>query len=378
MYTIQTGHLNVAFFSSSSFTIPILESIIGGQKTTLAQLAKAQYQQVLDTFSKDSLHPLSVFSLPKTIWEHPAISKPIHLSCVISQPDRILRGKEVVNSIVEYSRAKSLPLFTPDSINNEKETYKNMCNDLDISIVASYGQIISQNVLDVAKYGNLNWHPSKLPLYRGSTPLQSAIANGDNETALTWILMNERMDDGDMYLQLDTNISKSDTFTQAIQTMGELGGQTWALVTALRILDREMETEGVFDMGDFVPMRQDYSMATKTQMISKDHKFVAVKKQDAQVVYNHFRAYIEFPGTWIHDELFGECKIVKASGVVDEHQFHLLQEDCAMFSHYGNWFIIGTKTSQKILYKCAEDYLEIETICLASGKTITLAGYNFA
>ncbi len=377
MDTIKNDHLNIAFFSSSAFTLPILESIISNQGNLLSEVAKSQYNNLLDTFTKDSLHPISLFSLPKNIWDHPSISKLVNLQCIVSQPDRYLRGKEIVNPIVEYARAKSLPLFTPESVNNEIDTYKQICSNLDLGIVASYGQIISQNVLEQAKYGNLNWHPSKLPLYRGPTPLQTAIANGDRETALTWILMNQRMDDGDMYLQIDTKLSPTDTFSQAIQYMGTLGSNTWALVACLRILDHEMESDGVFDMGDFVPMRQNYNQATKTNILSKDHKYFETTIHSGRELFNHWRAFIEFPGTWIQDETFGECKIVKALSVVDEYQFHELQENCTVFSHYGNWFIIGTKTSQKTLYKCSKDYVEIETICLASGKTITLSGYNF-
>jgi len=163
------------------------------------------------------------------------LSLEVSLEVVISQPARINRNKIIANPVSFWARNNELKLETPNKLNLETENWENY--SLDMGIVASFGQILSSKILQTPTFGLINWHPSKLPKYRGCTPIQSAIANGDDKTALSWIKMSPKMDAGVIWLQLETEIKKTDNFETIADGMGKLGAQTWSLPIVATIFE---------------------------------------------------------------------------------------------------------------------------------------------
>ena len=171
--------MNIAFFSSSSFTLPILHSVIDNQGKSFYSLVADQLQQ-LDSDSSI----ISERSRCIIIDNRQVLDTIINLKLVVSQPDTLNRSKVVSNPITTFATLNNLPHLTGENINQVIAT---QLDDVDIAITASFGQFVSSKTLLKTKYGFINWHPSLLPKYRGATPLQSALINCDEIVGLSWI-----------------------------------------------------------------------------------------------------------------------------------------------------------------------------------------------
>ena len=130
-----------------------------------------------------------------------ALAARTDLIAVVTQPDRPAgRGHKLVPTPVrEAAEALGIAVLTPEKLRPAIDELRALNGDL--FVVASYGKILPQAVLDLAPRGAFNVHPSLLPLYRGATPLQSAIRDGRSETGTSIIAMDAGMDTGDVVLQ---------------------------------------------------------------------------------------------------------------------------------------------------------------------------------
>ncbi|MBI5421195.1 MAG: methionyl-tRNA formyltransferase [Parcubacteria group bacterium] len=121
-------------------------------------------------------------------------------SAIVTNPDRPVGRKHTITPplvkkwILEQEGLKDIPVFQPEKLSEIKDDLAAL--EPDIFIVAAYGKLIPKSVLDIPKHGSLNVHPSLLPKYRGPTPIQTAILNGDKETGVTIMLLDEKMDHG--------------------------------------------------------------------------------------------------------------------------------------------------------------------------------------
>ena len=165
------------------------------------------------------------------------LNLPTKLELVITQPDRVNRGKIVANPISQWSKTQNVNLEMPLKANQEIDNLRDKY-DLQIAIVASFGQILNSKVLSWADFGILNWHPSSLPKDRGATPIQTALKNNDSEISLSWIKMTAKMDAGDIWLQLEKKIENEDNFETVANKMGKLGAETWALVVVATVMEK--------------------------------------------------------------------------------------------------------------------------------------------
>ncbi|MCL2354812.1 MAG: methionyl-tRNA formyltransferase, partial [Oscillospiraceae bacterium] len=119
-------------------------------------------------------------------------------------PDRPKgRGmKMILSPVKEYSQENNFEIYQPDKLKgNTKIIDKIKSLNPDIICVVAYGMILPKEVLDIPKYGAINVHPSLLPKYRGSSPIQYAIMNGDRKTGVTTMYLDIKMDAGDIILQ---------------------------------------------------------------------------------------------------------------------------------------------------------------------------------
>lgn len=192
------------------------------------------------------------------------------LSALLDGPDRVVgvvcqpsrpagRGQKLHDPAVkELASSKGLPVVQPEKIRSSGFLDALAAWSPDLGVVAAYGRILPKAVLELPRLGCINVHASLLPRYRGAAPIQWAILRGEQETGVTIMQMNERMDEGDILLQRETPIGPEETYGELQERLAVLGAR--ALREALDLLDS----------GRLVPRPQDHSAATLAPMIEKE------------------------------------------------------------------------------------------------------------
>ena len=147
---------------------------------------------------------------------------------VVTQPDRPVGRKLRLAAcpVKEYALEKELPVFSPEKVGDPESLAALRELQADLFMVVAYGQYIPPSVLALPAEGSINLHPSLLPRYRGSSPIQWAIANGDTVTGATILYVSEKMDAGDMILQREVPIRPEDNAT----TLAKINSQNWDFV----------------------------------------------------------------------------------------------------------------------------------------------------
>lgn len=176
-------------------------------------------------------------------------------------------------------------LFQPENIKTVEavEKLKNLTPD--IILVMAYGQLLSQEVLDIPKIDCLNVHTSLLPKYRGASPIQSVLLNGEKKTGITLMKMVQKMDSGAIYQQFEINISENETTESLEQKLSEL--------TAERI------PESLIDLVEkkLEPIEQNESLVTHVTKIAKSDGLIDWT-EPAEVIERKIRAFYPWPGTF--------------------------------------------------------------------------------
>ena len=153
------------------------------------------------------------------------VARRTQLSGIVTQPDRPAgRGHNLRPTPVKSAaRALGIPVYEPRSLREFAREHAN--DDYDLFVLASYGRILPQELLDLPKLGALNVHPSLLPKYRGATPIQTALRNGDEETGVTIMLMDAGMDTGDIVLQERTPVARGERYGELHDRLAHFGAQ---------------------------------------------------------------------------------------------------------------------------------------------------------
>lgn len=205
---------------------------------------------------------------------------------VITMPDKPVGRKQIITPpLVKLIAQKyDLPIEQPEKIKDLKPKIENLNPDL--IIVADYGQIIPKEILDLPKYGCLNIHPSLLPKYRGPSPIQATILNGDKETGVTIIKMTEKIDAGPIIAQskFKNQISKMN-FLQLRNKLAELGAELL------------IKTIPFWINGQIKPKKQLEKKATFTKILKKEDGLINWQKS-AEEIERQIRALNPWPGTY--------------------------------------------------------------------------------
>lgn len=177
---------------------------------------------------------------------------------VVTQPDKPSeRGNKIQFSPVKiYAMQNNIPLFQFPKISRDGILDLKALHP-DIMITVAYGQILSQAVLDIAKYGVINVHASLLPKYRGASPIQSAIMHGDTETGVTIMQTDIGLDTGDILASVSTEISGSDTTGDLSEKLSILGANL-----LLQVLEK-------IENGTVTRQKQEHISSTITGKITK-------------------------------------------------------------------------------------------------------------
>lgn len=207
------------------------------------------------------------------------------VAAVFTQPDRPKgRGNKVFESPVKSAaRALALPVHQPERI--RKEPNPKVLQELvpELMVVVGYGQIIPQNVIDLAPYGILNVHASLLPKYRGAAPIQWAIANGETETGVTIMQIDAGLDTGDMLLASSLSIRPEETAPELSTRLAPAGA------------DLLLEAIAQIQAGTAKPRKQDDAQATLAPILKKEDSVVNWARP-AQEIYNRLRGFTPWPG----------------------------------------------------------------------------------
>ena len=221
------------------------------------------------------------FAVPALVSLHAAGHE---IACVYSQPpSRSGRGKKLRPSPV-HAQADELGIEvrTPKSLRNAEAQSEFAALQADIAVVAAYGMILPQEVLDSPKHGCLNVHASILPRWRGAAPIHRAVMAGEEETGVTIMQMEAGLDTGPMLHVVRTPI-EAKTTGELFDELAELGAE--AMVEVLR------------DLSVYPPQVQDDALATHAPKIDKSEARIDWSRPANEVV-RHIHGLAPFPGAW--------------------------------------------------------------------------------
>lgn len=215
------------------------------------------------------------------------IDSPHELVAVLTQPDRKSgRGRKISKSAVKQSvTSPNVLIFQPENVNDDRVLSQLAELKIDLLVVAAYGQIFSQQLLDLPRLGCINIHASLLPNWRGASPIQHAILAGDNVSGVTIMQMQRAMDAGDIWLQSECVISDEDTAQSLHDKLAVLGGKS--ILEAIRIASK----------GSNKPTPQDSSKASYCSKLKKSDGLIAWD-EPAQLILRKVRAFHPWPGTY--------------------------------------------------------------------------------
>lgn len=204
---------------------------------------------------------------------------------VVTQPDRPAgRAKKLQEPPVKNIAKKyQIPLLQPEKIADRRSQIADLKPD--ICIVAAYGTIIPKTILEIPKYGFINVHPSLLPKYRGPSPIQTALLNGDKETGASIMVLDEEVDHGPILISQKSKV-------ESRMTMPELEKELAIMSAELLIKTIPAWTEGKIQATP-----QDHSKATFTKMLTRDDGKIDWLK-NAEEIERHIRAYTPWPSAW--------------------------------------------------------------------------------
>jgi len=211
-----------------------------------------------------------------------------NIVAAVTQPDRpVGRDQKLTPSPVKtFAKEHKIKIFSPAD-KDELLTVNRKLAKLKptLFVVASYGMIIPPETLRIPEKSALNVHPSLLPKYRGASPIQAAILNGDTGTGVTIMLMDEQMDHGPVVSQEKTALGSTETTATAMVKLAQVGG---------RLLVR---TIPAYLEGKLNPQPQDHTQATYTKLVKKDNGHINWQDNNIQVE-RMARAYNPWPGVW--------------------------------------------------------------------------------
>lgn len=159
------------------------------------------------------------------------------ITLVVTQPDKPKgrSGQLIPTPVKECALKHGIPVFAPERIKRPEPVAKLREYEADAFVVAAFGQILSQEILDMPRLGCLNVHASLLPKYRGASPIQRVILEGEEKTGITIMQMDAGIDTGDILYQKEIEIAPDDTFETLHDKLAVLGGQ--AITEAIERLE---------------------------------------------------------------------------------------------------------------------------------------------
>jgi len=298
---VKLSGIKIAFLGTPEFAVPILEKL-----------------------SQSEFKPIAVFCAP---------DKPVGRKQVLTPPP-----------VKVAAQKYNIPVFQPANSRELAYTLKPIPFNMVIS--TAYGLILPKDVLDTPKYNCLNIHPSLLPKYRGPSPIQTTILNGDDETGVTIIKMDEKIDHGPIIANYKLQITNYKfTTLQLSQKLSEVGADL-LIKTLSQWLARKIK-----------PASQDESQATYTKIIKKENGLINWRKT-AIKIERQIRAFTPWPGA------FTKLKIKKLN-------LKIIKADVSEKNAQKKIGEVFLTKNEKLAVQTAQGCLIIEKLQLENGKPMS-------
>ena len=236
------------------------------------------------------------------------VSKNTDLKLIFTKEDkRNARGNKIIYSPVkQFGLDNDIEVIQPKRMKDEEVIDKIKEVNPDLIVVVAYGKILPKEIIDIPKYGIINVHSSLLPKYRGASPIHSAILNGDKESGVSIMYIEEGLDSGDVILKETCEITEDDTLGTLHDRLKELGAI--GLEKALKLIE----------MGEVKAEKQDDSKATFVKPITKEQAKIDWNNTK-EVIFNQIRGLNPFPGAYTHNEKNENIKIYKSEKLEKEY-----------------------------------------------------------
>lgn len=221
------------------------------------------------------------------------------VTSVVTQPDKKKgRGHKMAHPpVYDYAFEKNIEIYQPENLKKENFEEILKAQNPDIIVVAAYGKILPEYVLNYPKYGCINVHASLLPKYRGAAPIQRCIIDGEEKTGVTIMYMEKGLDTGDMILKKEVEITRDDNYETLHDKLANVG--TVALKEALKLIKS----------GNFTKEKQNDELSNYAPMIDKETAKINWSKS-AEDIFNLVRGLYPYPKayTTYDRKLFKICK----------------------------------------------------------------------
>ncbi|WP_456082216.1 methionyl-tRNA formyltransferase [Leptotrichia sp.] len=236
------------------------------------------------------------------------VSQNTDLKLIFTKEDkRNARGNKIIYSPVkQFGLDNDIEVIQPKRMKDEEVIAKIKEINPDLIVVVAYGKILPKEIIDIPKYGIINVHSSLLPKYRGASPIHSAILNGDKESGVSIMYIEEGLDSGDVILKETCEITEDDTLGTLHDRLKELGAI--GLEKALKLIEAE----------EVKAEKQDDSKATFVKPITKEQAKIDWNNTK-EVIFNQIRGLNPFPGAYTHNEKNENIKIYKSEKLEKEY-----------------------------------------------------------
>lgn len=267
------------------------------------------------------------------------------ICAVYTQPDRKAgRGRKLQPSPVkQLALEHGLPVEQPLNFKSEEALERLRAYEADLMIVAAYGLLLPQSVLDAPKHGCINIHASLLPRWRGAAPIQRAIQAGDQTTGITIMQMDKGLDTGDMLLKKELSIESDETGGRLHDKLASLGAD--AIVEALQQFDA------------LTPEKQDNSLANYAKKLSKEEAHIDWS-QPAEIIERCIRAFNPWPVCY---------------ATLDEQNIRIFSADVASVQHKAAPGTILAFSKDHLRVACGTGAVDVTRVQLPGGKPLSVS-----
>ena len=273
----------------------------------------------------------------------------VNVVAVYTQPDKPVGRKQIMTppEVKVLAQKNAIDVYQPNRLRDENVIAQLLNIKCDYIIVAAYGQILPRKILDHAPCINL--HASVLPQYRGASPIQQTLLNGDKVTGVTAMLMEEGLDTGDI-LKIES-IAVNDN---------EIASSLFDRLTSVAC---DLTTEVLNNFSEYIPKKQNESLSSQCKKITKADGEVTFS--DATIVYNKYRAFTPWPGIFLESGLK-----LKRMAFEEENS---LNEGGKILKIDSDSIVVGCNQGSLRIYSVqAPSKKEIDVLSYVNGKRLSL------
>ena len=242
----------------------------------------------------------------------------LRIVAVVTQPPRPKGRKRILTptSVTQFAQELHLTILTPQKLDQKTINYFNKGKKPKLGVLAAYGKIIPQKIIDIFPWGIINIHPSLLPQFRGPTPIEAALLSGQKETGVSIFLIDFQVDHGPLLTQTKEKIRLHDNQESLSKRLFKIGAETLA-DTLPQYLSKQI-----------TPAPQNHRKATFTKLLNRDDgyiKYRVLKKvinqggPKAIKIERKIRAYHPWPGTFTKLKVKNEKLKVRRMKILRAH-----------------------------------------------------------